>query len=183
MAIGGSFGGGESTLSALMLLADPTLLASRIKELAEAESRASEAIKLAGPASEIIDLREQARVDRVAAANELKKASVEAESIIREADTIKARSSAAYLEVKRNAEAEAKAIIEQASQKMAEANAKYEEEVQRAAELQKRYLELAAREQANADRAAELDKLANDLEDRRKQYEQAADALRKLTEV
>lgn len=185
MAMGGDFGGGsaaDSTMRTLTLLADPVALAARIKELRAAEDQANSAIALAGPASEIIELRKQAELDRAAAAEEFKRARDESDKIVEEADAIKAKASAAYLEVKRNAEAEAKAIIDGATQTAAEASAKLEDATARTAELHQRYLELAAREKANTDRAAELDKLANDLEDRRKQYELAGEALRKLTE-
>jgi chromosome segregation ATPase len=84
--IDGSIGGGTQILDLLSLVAaDPKVYQSKLKELQDAADRHQKYVEAVGPVSDIIILRKQAKIDTESAAQELKEASVKAETIVKEA--------------------------------------------------------------------------------------------------
>ena len=122
MAMGGNFASGDNALQTLSLLADPVKLAERIQTLSEAEARAREIVNLAGPASDIIQLREEAIKDRAAAKAELHNAQKALESARLEAQQLKEQTTATAAEMVRIAEARAAEIHQQLQAKQDETN-------------------------------------------------------------
>ena len=122
MAMGGNFASGDNALQTLSLLADPTKLAERIQTLSEAEARAREIVNLAGPASDIIQLREEAIKDRAAAKAELHNAQKALESARLEADNLKMQAISQRDLMIRGAENRAAEIHQQIQTKQDETN-------------------------------------------------------------
>jgi len=75
-------GQGSSSFAALELLANPTQLQARIDSLKAAEERANDVIALAGPAHEILQLREAIENDVAKAKEDLAACHEECESLI-----------------------------------------------------------------------------------------------------
>ena len=106
--IDGSIGGGTQILDLLSLVAaDPKVYKSKLKELQDAADRHQKYVEAVGPVSEIILLRNQAKIDTEAAAQALKDAQDQADAIVKEA---KAEANA----IMDKARAEAEAAKEQA---------------------------------------------------------------------
>lgn len=112
MSISGSSISGGGTLLALELLANPTRFQAKIEQLKEAEDAAHKLIDLAGPASEILQIRSDIDADRAAAEKALAHAGENAKTIQRDAELRAA-------EMVQKAQAQADAIKEEARSRTA----------------------------------------------------------------
>jgi hypothetical protein len=126
--IDGSIGGGTQILDLLSLVAaDPKVYQSKLKELQDAADRHQKYVEAVGPVSEIIILRNQAKIDTETAAQELKAAQVKAETIVKEAqakaDEIAAQAQSDLAAAKNEAsEVTSKASILMSQAQQAQAN-------------------------------------------------------------
>lgn len=126
--IDGSIGGGTQILDLLSLVAaDPKVYQSKLKELQDAADRHKTYVEAIGPVSDIILLRKQAKIDTETAAQELKEASVKAETIVKEAqakaDEITAQAQANLVAAKSEAsEVTSKAAIAMSLAQQAQAS-------------------------------------------------------------
>lgn len=173
MPIGGNFAGGDQALQTLELLANPKRLAEKLNELRSAQEGAQAVIDLAGPASEILKLRQEAAQDRAEAAKALEAANLEKDS---------ARASAAATLDQARSEAEKLILMAQSEaqtvQKAAEEQLKAANDLKAAAED-----ELKAAQEKQQVLTAELGRLKaidaslnSELEVVRAQKKQLADA-------
>jgi methionyl-tRNA synthetase len=85
--IDGSTGSSNELLNLLAVVANPKVYESKIKDLQDATDAYNTAIALAGPANEILDLKEKAKADREAAKAELADAKDKSSKIFDDAKT------------------------------------------------------------------------------------------------
>jgi len=151
-------GGSGGSMDALALLANPEKLKQRIEAFNSAESAAKEQIALAGPASEIVAIREGIETVRAETDAVLSEANSEADKIVRDAGETASQ-------MVSEAENDAHIVEQDAAEKVRQAEARvagiktHESAVQRQVEVA-------------GQRSAELDRLGEELQ-------QKADALDK----
>lgn len=84
--IDGSTGNSNELLNLLAVVANPKVYESKIKDLQDATDAYNKAIALAGPANEILDIREKALSDKNAAKAELADAKLKTTKILDDAN-------------------------------------------------------------------------------------------------
>lgn len=137
--IDGTVGGANQLLDLLSLVANPTAYEDKLKTLQDATAENKKYVEALAPASEIVALRDAARIElenakaeaaeikakaKASAQNVLAKANAEASSILAEADSIKEKA----IELQKQATgemAQAKSIQNTAEQNIAKANAAF----------------------------------------------------------
>lgn len=163
--IDGSSGGANQLLDLLSVVSNPKVYEAKIKSLQDATDEYNKAIALAGPASEILELREKTAKLLDKAENTLSEAEAQALQTVndakRKADAImtEAKSQAQQLENK------AKELVEDAKQRASEASLAETVANATKVELDKKLLDLDAKmtdvqaaEQAANDSKAMFDK-------------------------
>lgn len=80
--IDGSTGGANQLLDLLSVVSNPAIYEAKVKALQDATDEYNKAIALAGPAAEILDLREKAQAEKDAAVTATAEAKAEATSIV-----------------------------------------------------------------------------------------------------
>lgn len=122
-SINGSTPNSNVLVDLLRVVADPTAYAGKLKELEEATARYQELVALAGPASEIVAIREQIAEDREKAKAALAEAKRKAAALIKDAeDKAEALLSDGSAKVKAElAEASEKSKAAKAAEKQAKA--------------------------------------------------------------
>lgn len=114
--IDGSVSNSNPLMDLLKVVADPAAYTAKVKELEEATARYQEVVALAGPASEIVAIREQIAMDQREAKAALADAKTKAAGIVKNAET---KAEALLSE----ADAKAKAELDEAAKKSEEAQA------------------------------------------------------------
>jgi methionyl-tRNA synthetase len=163
--IDGSTGNSNELLNLLAVVANPKAYESKIKDLQDATDAYNKAIALAGPANEIIDIREKAKADRDAAKAELADAKLKTTKILDDANV---QANSIVLE----ATNKANDILNAAKNKQAETDKLQASVVAAQADIQKLQ---AAADKVNATAQKKLDDAA-DLLSKAKEAQKQADA-------
>lgn len=158
-SIDGSVGGSNQLFDLLSLVSDPKAYAEKVQALEAATAENKKYVELVAPASDIIRLREVARQEREAAAEELAAARKEAANLIA---TAKDEATA----IRNAANAAASATKRRAQQGMDQVQAKH-------AELDRAIADAKSAEDRSEHAAAELRALA----DKAQQAKEDADAM------
>lgn len=150
---------GQSSFAALELLADPQKLQNKINQLKSAEESAREQITLAGPASEILKIREEMDDLKAQATEALRESRAGAEQIIQ-----KAKNQAA--DIIADAEADAGRVAVAAADRATKTEEAYKEAAEKLAAAKKEEKYLNERETKLTEDRKVLDARASDLESR-----------------
>lgn len=161
---GASIAASDTSLAALELMADPERLKERIAQLKAAEDSANEVIALAGPASEILSMREQIDSLHAQAEETVDKAKEHAFPIVTDAEE------QAQLIVEK-AQQEAGRTVEEANSIAVDAQEQAVKARNAQAELQRDRDELAAAERQNKAQEESLQQIAAKLAEREQELE------------
>lgn len=111
----------SDTESLLELLQDPAAVSQRLSEIKAAEDRAREVIDLAGPAQEILNLREQIGVQAAQQEKELQECDAQCSLKLSEAETQAKNIEDASVRRAEDVRTQAEGVLGDANQKLADA--------------------------------------------------------------
>lgn len=148
--IDGSVPNSNPLMDLLKVVADPAAYTAKVKELEEATARYQEVVALAGPASEIVAIREQVAADQKEAKASLAAAKAKAAGLIKDAE---AKAEALL----KDATAKANAELAEASEKNKEAAATAKQAKGALADAEKTKADAAKAAAAADERIAALD--------------------------
>jgi F0F1-type ATP synthase membrane subunit b/b' len=162
----------SQVLTLLSVMADPVAYNKKLNDLIEATEANKKFAELAGPASEIIEIRKEIEADKAAAKSDLADARRQASSLVADANK-KAKSILAEANQKSDE------IIARAQKKQEEAEAALEVARLRSIELDSQVTMIASREAELAASVAEVEKLREETLSLQKEYESKAEELQK----